>query len=47
MWIEMWETEADMKAFVSNGSQQGNHAKTDHLMAGPISRAVYEVSVQM
>ena len=47
MGIGIWETEADIKAFVSGGSRQGNRANTDHLMAGPRSREVYEVSIQM
>ena len=45
--IGLWETEADMRAFVSSGSQQEGRAKTDHLMAGPRTREVYEVSIQV
>lgn len=45
--IGLWETEADMRAFVSGGSQQEGRAKTDHLMAGPRTREVYEVSIHV
>jgi len=44
--IGLWETEADMGAFVSSLSQQEPSAQTAHLMAGPSTREVYEVSLQ-
>ena len=43
--IGLWETEADMRAFVPSGWQQ--RTKAADLMAGPVTREVYEVSGQV
>ena len=47
MGIALWETEAYTRGYESSGSQQEGRAKTAHLMVGPSTREVYEVSVQV
>ena len=43
--IGLWEMEVDIRAFVPSGWPQ--RTKAADLMAGPITREVYEVSVQV
>ena len=43
----LWETEAYASGYESGGSQQAGRGNTAHLMVGPSTREVYEVSAQV